>query len=136
MKRFLSVILAALMLAQTTALAAPTAVTVENADEAADSAFLLEEDEAVVDTAGLYEEYGVPDTFLNYDMSAEPSTFKTWAVNVGKITKTYENGELKVTPDVSGNTVSENLTVEGTTAEHKGIKAPISGSPFLQFRQA
>ena len=122
MKRFLSVTLAALMLAQTTALAAPTAETVENAGEVTDNALFYEEEETVVNSANLYEEYGVPDSFLNYDMSAEPSTFKNWSVNTGKISRAYENGALKLTPDVSDKSVSDNLTVEGTTAEHKGIK--------------
>ena len=85
MKRFFSVILAALMLAQTTALAAPTAETVENAGEVTENAQLLDEEkETVVDTTNLYEEYGTPDTFLNYDMSQDPGTFSNWAANVRK----------------------------------------------------
>lgn len=93
MKRFFSVILAALMLAQTTALAAPTAETVENAGEVTENAQLLDEEkETVVDTTNLYEEYGTPDSFLNYDMSQDPGTFSNWAANVGKISKSFENG--------------------------------------------
>ncbi len=125
MKRFFSVILAALMLAQTTALAAPTAETVENAGEVTENAQLLDEEkETVVDTTNLYEEYGTPDTFLNYDMSQDPGTFSNWAANVGKISKSFVNGELKVTPDVSDKSVTKELTVEGTAAERKGIKDP------------
>lgn len=125
MKRFFSVILAALMLAQTTALAAPTAETVENAGEVTENAQLLDEEkETVVDTTDLYEEYGTPDTFLNYDMSQDPGTFSNWAANVGKISKTFENGELKVTPDVSDKSVTKQLTVDGTAAERKGIQDP------------
>lgn len=125
MKRFFSVILAALMLAQTTALAAPTAETVENAGEVTENAQLLDEEkETVVDTTNLYEEYGTPDTFLNYDMSQDPGTFSNWAANVGKISKSFDNGELKVTPDVSDKSVTKELTVGGTAAERKGIKDP------------
>lgn len=125
MKRFFSVILAALMLAQTTALAAPTAETVENAGEVTENAQLLDEEkETVVDTTNLYEEYGTPDTFLNYDMSQDPGTFSNWAANVGKISKSFDNGELKVTPDVSDKSVTKELTVEGTAAERKGINDP------------
>lgn len=125
MKRFFSVILAALMLAQTTALAAPTAETVENAGEVTENAQLLDEEkETVVDTTNLYEEYGTPDTFLNYDMSQDPGTFSNWAANVGKISKSFENGELKVTPDVSDKSVTKELTVQGTAAERKGINDP------------
>lgn len=125
MKRFFSVILAALMLAQTTALAAPTAETVENAGEVTENAQLLDEEkETVVDTTNLYEEYGTPDTFLNYDMSQDPGTFSNWAANVGKISKSFENGELKVTPDVSDKSVTKELTVDRTAAERKGIKDP------------
>ena len=125
MKRFFSVILAALMLAQTTALAAPTAETVENAGEVTENAQLLDEEkETVVDTTNLYEEYGTPDTFLNYDMSQDPGTFSNWAANVGKISKSFDNGELKVTPDVSDKSVTKELTVGGTAAERKGINDP------------
>lgn len=125
MKRFFSVILAALMLAQTTALAAPTAETVENAGEVTENAQLLDEEkETVVDTTNLYEEYGTPDTFLNYDMSQDPGTFSNWAANVGKISKSFENGELKVTPDVSDKSVTKQLTVGSTAAERKGIIDP------------
>lgn len=125
MKRFFSVILAALMLAQTTALAAPMAETVENAGEVTENAQLLDEEkETVVDTTNLYEEYGTPDTFLNYDMSQDPGTFSNWAANVGKISKSFDNGELKVTPDVSDKSVTKELTVEGTAAERKGINDP------------
>lgn len=125
MKRFFSVILAALMLAQTTALAAPTAETVENAGEVTENAqFLEEEKETIVNTTTLYEEYGTPDTFLNYDMSQDPGTFSNWAANVGKISKSFENGELKVTPDVSDKSVTKELTVDGTAAERKGIQDP------------
>lgn len=125
MKRFFSVILAALMLAQTTALAAPTAETVENAGEVTENAqFLEEEKESVVDTTTLYEEYGTPDTFLNYDMSQDPGTFSDWVANVGKISKSFVNGELKVTPDVSDKSVTKQLTVKGTAADRKGIKDP------------
>lgn len=125
MKRFFSVILAALMLAQTTALAAPTAETVENAGEVTENAQLLDEEkETVVDTTNLYEEYGTPDTFLNYDMSQDPGTFSNWAAHVGKISKSFENGELKVTPDVSDKSVTKELTVDGTAAERKGINDP------------
>ena len=125
MKRFFSVILAALMLAQTTALAAPTAETVENAGEVTENAQLLDEEkETVVDTTNLYEEYGTPDTFLNYDMSQDPGTFSNWAANVGKISKSFDNGELKVTPDVSDKSVTKELTVQGTAAERKGINDP------------
>lgn len=123
MKRFFSVILAALMLAQTTALAAPTAETVENAGEVTENAQLLDEEkETVVDTTNLYEEYGTPDTFLNYDMSQDPGTFRL--LMLGKISKSFVNGELKVTPDVSDKSVTKELTVEGTAAERKGIKDP------------
>lgn len=125
MKRFFSVILAALMLAQTTALAAPTAETVENAGEVTENAQLLDEEkETVVDTTDLYEEYGTPDTFLNYDMSQDPGTFSNWAANVGKISKSFENGELKVAPDVSDKSVTKELTIDGTAAERKGIQDP------------
>lgn len=125
MKRFFSVILAALMLAQTTALAAPTAETVENAGEVTENAQLLDEEkETVVDTTDLYEEYGTPDTFLNYDMSQDPGTFSNWAANVGKISKSFVNGELKVTPDVSDKSVTKELTIDGTAAERKGIQDP------------
>lgn len=125
MKRFFSVILAALMLAQTTALAAPTAETVENAGEVTENAqFLEEEKESVVDTTTLYEEYGTPDTFLNYDMSQDPGTFSDWVANVGKISKSFGSGELKVTPDVSDKSVTKQLTVKGTAADRKGIKDP------------
>lgn len=125
MKRFFSVILAALMLAQTTALAAPMAETVENAGEVTENAQLLDEEkETVVDTTNLYEEYGTPDTFLNYDMSQDPGTFSNWAANVGKISKSFDNGELKVTPDVSDKSVTKELTVQGTAAERKGINDP------------
>ncbi len=125
MKRFFSVILAALMLAQTTALAAPTAETVENAGEVTENAQLLDEEkETVVDTTNLYEEYGTPDTFLNYDMSQDPGTFSNWAANVGKISKSFENGELKVAPDVSDKNVTKELTADGTAAERKGIQDP------------
>ncbi len=125
MKRFFSVILAALMLAQTTALAAPTAETVENAGEVTENAQLLDEEkETVVDTTDLYEEYGTPDTFLNYDMSQDPGTFSNWAANVGKISKSFVNGELKVTPDVSDKSVTKELTVGVTAAERKGIQDP------------
>lgn len=125
MKRFFSVILAALMLAQTTALAAPTAETVENAGEVTENAQLLDEEkETVVDTTNLYEEYGTPDSFLNYDMSQDPGTFSNWAANVGKISKSFENGELKVTPDVSDKSVTKQLTVKGTAADRKGINDP------------
>lgn len=125
MKRFFSVILAALMLAQTTALAAPTAETVENVGEVTENAqFLEEEKENVVDTTTLYEEYGTPDTFLNYDMSQDPGTFSNWAANVGKISKSFDNGELKVTPDVSDKSVTKELTVGVTAAERKGIQDP------------
>lgn len=125
MKRFFSVILAALMLAQTTALAAPTAETVENAGEVTENAQLLDEEkETVVDTTNLYEEYGTPDTFLNYDMSQDPGTFSNWAANVGKISKSFVNGELKVTPDVSDKSVTKELTIDGTAAERKGIQDP------------
>lgn len=125
MKRFFSVILAALMLAQTTALAAPTAETVENAGEVTENAQLLDEEkETVVDTTNLYEEYGTPDTFLNYDMSQDPGTFSNWAANVGKISKSFENGELKVAPDVSDKSVTKELTIDGTAAERKGIQDP------------
>lgn len=125
MKRFFSVILAALMLAQTTALAAPTAETVENAGEVTENAQLLDEEkETVVDTTNLYEEYGTPDSFLNYDMSQDPGTFSDWVANVGKISKSFVNGELKVTPDVSDKSVTKQLTVKGTAADRKGIKDP------------
>jgi|GEM_PF-2455130 len=125
MKRFFSVILAALMLAQTTALAAPTAETVENAGEVTENAQLLDEEkETVVDTTNLYEEYGTPDTFLNYDMSQEPSELKSWGVNKGSVNYVFENGVLKITPAnlVSDNDVVRELTANGEKAARNGIK--------------
>lgn len=125
MKRFFSVILAALMLAQTTALAAPTAETVENAGEVTENAQLLDEEkETVVDTTNLYEEYGTPDTFLNYDMSQEPSELKSWGVNKGSVNYVFENGVLKITPAklVSDNDVVRELTADGKKAARNGIK--------------
>ncbi len=125
MKRFFSVILAALMLAQTTALAAPTAETVENAGEVTENAqFLEEEKETVVDTTTLYEEYGTPDTFLNYDMSQEPSELKSWGVNKGSVNYVFENGVLKITPAklVSDNDVVRELTADRKKAARNGIK--------------
>lgn len=125
MKRFFSVILAALMLAQTTALAAPTAETVENAGEVTENAQLLDEEkETVVDTTNLYEEYGTPDSFLNYDMSQEPSELKSWGVNKGSVNYVFEKGVLKITPKelVSDNDVVRELTANGEKAARNGIK--------------
>ncbi len=127
MKRFFSVILAALMLAQTTAFAAPAAETVENSGESAESAqFLEEEKETIVNTAVLYDGYGTPDTVVNYsNLTTAPSDFfKIGVASQGEISFTADGMKLVYT---SGTENAKTLTnsADGTSASHPAAKEAI-----------